>query len=241
LLEDPDGKWDWVYVDDEGNGAKSIPVLYFPSDIPEDIQSKLAGLALTFEEALEAGAVEGSLSFSIQPCQGTINDNLALYALGGAGLAEQPRSAGGFVVPVVYVYGIVYGKEREYYLGGFNGTSFAWSEDYNMTVTPMDIDDVLTTYSLDTAILEVHAVDLDFSDNATASSSSYPSNYTGFDFEFFEAGTSDFGLLGLAVYDKCLWDDVEDVTKSSAAVLSSVMGWTSLIVGISGTLFFGWI
>lgn len=144
----------------------------------------------------EAGAVNDSLSFSFQPCEGSVNNNLALCALNRTGLAKQPRSAGGFVAPVTCACGVVCGKERECCLGGFNGTLLAsWSEDCNMIVSPVDVDVVLITHSSSTAILEVRAVDLNFDDNATTLSLSHPSNCMGVGFEFFEARTGCFGLL----------------------------------------------
>ena len=87
----------------------------------------------------DAGASYGFLKFSVDEADGRVNDNLALYVPNAAGnLAEQPREAGGLILPLVQIDASVDGRKLSTLPGGFNQTVISWSPDlnYNVLTTP---------------------------------------------------------------------------------------------------------
>lgn len=87
----------------------------------------------------DAGASYGFLKFSVDEADGRVNDNLALYVPNAAGnLAEQPREAGGLILPLVQIDASVDGRTLSTLPGGFNQTVISWSPElnYNVLTTP---------------------------------------------------------------------------------------------------------
>lgn len=146
------GTFEALYVKDIGGGSKTIPVVFFPDEKREDL-AKLQYLDYLFFDFdgvwSESGALNGFLKFSVDEAEGRVNDNLALFVRNGEGnLAEQPRSAGGLILPLVEIDSSVQGRKLTTLPGGFNQTVISWSPDldYNVLTTPAkNIFDIIPT------------------------------------------------------------------------------------------------
>jgi hypothetical protein len=93
-LEDASGNLDAIYGFDNGSGVKEIPVMYFPSSNP--ITPEGVPFGISEEDAVaDLGGEFGFLSFSKESAQD------------GNTYSKIPRSAGGQIVPVIYVEGFI--------------------------------------------------------------------------------------------------------------------------------------
>jgi hypothetical protein len=154
-----------AYVVDEGNGAKSIPVCYFGPQTPITPEDIPIGTAVD-DMVKSKGCLEGFVTFSVTNFEGV---SLYVYRpTGGATdggnattLAEMPASAGGQVVPIVFILYSFAGEEYAELLGGFNTTIIPWGVDTDLTIFP--IDDVTTqaVYESDAVFMNMFAYDFD--------------------------------------------------------------------------------
>jgi len=150
-----------LYVFDQGDGSKKIPAMYFPEENREDVANLqfLDYLFFDFDYWVEQGARFSFLKFSVDEAVGRINDNLSLFISNEAGVfAEQPRAAGGMMIPLIYIDAYIQGRKLNTLPGGFNQTVISWSEelDYNILTTPTDnIFNVIT--DADAVVLNMYA------------------------------------------------------------------------------------
>lgn len=132
-----------LYVHDQGGGAKSIPVMYFPEETrgaAADLQF-LDYLFFDFDFWLAKGAKYSFLTFSTDDAEGRVNDNLILFTSNGDnGYAEKRMEDGGLIMPLIYVDAYIQGNRLEVLPGGFNQTIIDWSADleYNILTTTLD-------------------------------------------------------------------------------------------------------
>jgi hypothetical protein len=116
-----------IYTYDIGGGLKDVPVFYFSNSNP--VTSEDISLSTTMEDAILLGGQFGVLSFTPDTTSSTVS-TFDLYTYGdGATISETPRSAGGYIVPIVFTeifIGDVFIAEL---VGGFNSTIFAWNEE----------------------------------------------------------------------------------------------------------------
>lgn len=150
-----------LYVFDQGDGSRKVPAMYFPEANREDVANLqfLDYLFFDFDGWIKKGARFSFLKFSEDEASGRINDNLSLFVSNQAGVfAEQPRSAGGLMIPLVYIDAYIQGRKLNTLPGGFNQTVISWSEnlDYNILTTPADrIFDVIP--STDAIVVNMYA------------------------------------------------------------------------------------
>lgn len=107
------------------------------------------------------GARFSFLKFSVDEAEGRINKNLALFTANDAGsFSEQPRVAGGLLIPLIYIDAYIQGRKLDTLPGGFNQTVIEWTEnlDYNLLTTPAErIFDVIP--STDAVVINLYAFD----------------------------------------------------------------------------------
>ena len=132
-----------LYVFDQGDGSKKIPAMYFPEEFREQLAELqfLDYLFFDFDKWVKQGARFSFLKFSVDEAEGRVNDNLSLFISNDAGVfAEQPRSAKGLMIPLIYIDAFIQGEKLDTLPGGFNQTIISWSEDldYNILTTPVE-------------------------------------------------------------------------------------------------------
>ncbi|CAB9524950.1 peptidase C11, clostripain [Seminavis robusta] len=153
-----------LYVFDQGDGSKKVPTMYFPEAKRKEVANLqfLDFLFFEFDYWVEQGARFSFLKFSVDEAVGRINNNLALYIANDAGsFSEQPRSAGGLLIPLIYIDAYIQGRTLDTLPGGFNQTVIEWKEtiDYNVLTTPAErIFDVIP--STDAVVINMYAFDL---------------------------------------------------------------------------------
>jgi hypothetical protein len=121
-----------LYVLDQGNGAKKVPVLYFPESM-RDVVSQLEFeeyLFFDFDYWAEQGARHSFLEFSVDEATGIIHNTLALYVNHDQTheYAEHPRSAGGILIPLFEVDAFIQGRQLAVLPGGLNQIILHWSD-----------------------------------------------------------------------------------------------------------------
>lgn len=131
-----------LYVKDQGDGSKTVPVMFFPDDKRADVSKLqfLDYLFFDFDFWIENGAQYGFLKFSVDEAIGRVNDNLALFVSNAGGVfTEYPRSGRGLLLPLIQVRAYVQGRTLSSLPGGFNQTVIEWSENlnYNILTTPV--------------------------------------------------------------------------------------------------------
>lgn len=166
------GTYEALYVFDQGNGAKSIPVLYFSeASRPAVVDRKEIGWLeyLQYNEShfRELGAAYGFLTFSVNGESGVVDNNLILFTSDSANnvFAEKRRADLGFIYPMVYVDGVGQGHKLTTLPGGFNQTHIDWDDslDYKVIATPAtEIFEVIP--STDAVVLNMYG--FDFEENA---------------------------------------------------------------------------
>lgn len=147
------------YTDNLGDGAMSIPVLYFPKEISVTLETVET---MDLDIAQQLGAVFGDLQFTVDS-NGNMTSPITLYTNSGGGttgaISETPQSAGGSVVPIVFA-------EEGYEDGSFNLVEFAGYELYDwgsseIIAYPVDLDKFAETMDFDTIVIDMYAYDLD--------------------------------------------------------------------------------
>jgi Clostripain family len=150
-----------LYVFDMGDGSRKAPCMYFPEEHRQGVAELqfLEFLFFDFNGWIEKGARFGFLMFSEDEAVGRINDNLALFISNSAGVfAELPRSAGGLMIPLVYIDAYIQGRKLDTLPGGFNQTVISWDDklDYNILTTPATrVFDVIP--SIDAVVINMYA------------------------------------------------------------------------------------
>jgi hypothetical protein len=152
-----------LYVFDQGDGSRKIPAMYFPEENREDVAGLqfMDFLFFNFDYWIEQGARFSFVQFSVNETEGRINDNLSLFTSNAAGVyTEQPRSAGGYLIPIVYIDAFIQGRQLTKLPGGFNQTVIPWTEtvSYNVLKTPaLNIFNVIP--STDAVVINMYAYD----------------------------------------------------------------------------------
>lgn len=158
-----------VYVFDDGQGAKTIPVLYFP---PTTSAASLAALPDTIAEArAQLNAKNAFLSFSVGT-DGVPLNNLILFSESGLDnqtYSETPTSAGGFIAPIVYVEAVFDGKAVDVLVGGFNSTVLPWTVENTIkmtTITDQEYSELFDVIDdpVGPVLIDVSAFDFDIYD-----------------------------------------------------------------------------
>lgn len=152
-----------LYTFDQGDGSKKVPAMYFPPDKRKEVANLgfLDFLFFDFEKWVDEGARFSFLMFSVDEAEGRINDNLSLYTanLQGA-FSEQPRSAGGLLIPLIYIDAFIQGRKLTTLPGGFNQTVIEWDNNlkYNiLTVNASRIFQVIP--NADACVINMYAFD----------------------------------------------------------------------------------
>lgn len=163
-----------VYAFDDGEGAKTIPVMYFPSGTTA---ATLTNIPDTVEATkIQLGGQSGFLSFSVND-DGVPLNNLILFTASGLDnqtYSETPTSAGGFIAPIVYVEAIFDGKFFDVLVGGFNSTVLPWNEESTLrmsTITDQEYADIfdVTDDPVGPVLIDVVAYDFDIYDEDSVS------------------------------------------------------------------------
>jgi hypothetical protein len=150
-----------LYVYDEGDGSKKVPVMYFPDRQREEL-ARLGLLDyLFFDQAFweRNGARFSFLKFSVDEANGRINDNLNLFISDEVnGFAEHPRELGGLIVPLIYVNAFIQGQSISILPGGFNQTIIEWRSTLSYNIIATEADRVFNVVpSTDAVIVNVYA------------------------------------------------------------------------------------
>lgn len=184
-----------IYAFDDGPYTKSIPVYYFPT-INSTIKSLLQETFLSFDDADSLGGLYSTLQFSINPQTGLPIQNLALYSESrdtGA-FAETPKSAKGYITPIVYVEGYIDDVEYNTVIGGLYGTLMEWKWGHGIKVTVNDTKEFFfDELGADTAVIDIEAWDYDRYYVSTSSEDEVASNDVedgaeGYDFYYWLIG-----------------------------------------------------
>lgn len=163
--------YETVFVYDDGeDGARSMPVLYFPPDTDVH-QDGFVEFGTSWEEGEdELGGLYGFLTFSVDPQTQQPMDNLILFTASDnsptSPIQETPRSARGSIAPIVFVDGYF---EDEYYpvdtlVGGFNGTVFPWNETAELSLSTVTDVEYQKFFEADTIVVDIYAYDFDVED-----------------------------------------------------------------------------
>lgn len=132
-----------LYVKDEGD-TKWVPVIYFPESMRDTVEDFEVQDFLIFDSdryILQGAAKYAYLGFSKTP-EGLINHNLALYISQGTVFHEQPREAGGLLMPVIFVDGSLQGQRVSSMLGGFDQTVIEWSTTLDYHIVEVEASQV---------------------------------------------------------------------------------------------------
>lgn len=158
-----------LYVFDQGNGAKSIPCLYFEESAREavTVRKEIQWLEYLFYNETkfrELGATYCFMTFSVNGMSGEVDNNLILFVSGGENnvFAEKRREDKGFIYPMVYVDAVAAGHKLNTLPGGFNQTHIDWdaSLDYKVIATKAStIFDVIL--STDAVVTNVYGFDFE--------------------------------------------------------------------------------
>ncbi|CAB9515049.1 peptidase C11, clostripain [Seminavis robusta] len=151
-----------LYVVDVGDGARRIPVMYFPED-KREAASKLGFVDYLLFDAdywFGLGAVYSYLVFSVNETVGRINDNLALYINDGNTYFEQPRENGGVLMPLVQIDAYIQERNLTLLPGGFNQTIIEWTTELNYNILTTNTSQVVNLIpSADAVTVNVYASD----------------------------------------------------------------------------------
>jgi hypothetical protein len=184
-----DDVFEAIYASDFGGGFKDIPVFYFSEAnpiTPEDIP-----FLTTIAEAEKLGGQFSVLSFTSDRSKSKVR-NYALYTYGGEMPSETPRSAGGYIVPIVFTRAVIGDVLITELVGGFNSTVFAWNEESTFSVVTVGALEWLEGLELDTVIMDVSAYDYDTFDSKTLA---------GFDLESFYLSSDELASSAAAAFN----------------------------------------
>jgi hypothetical protein len=192
LLEDPlTGQTEDVYTMDLKNGSKQVPVLYIPPRFDavtyEDVyQLRFESLSDT---VLQLQAEWAYLSFSSSSSSSSIGKHtypVSLYSSKSreengfssdavaSGFREIPPSAGGQIIPFVYVEGMINNESIDVLIGGYGSSLFHWNEAFPVRIVQKPAD----LYLIDGEASEMYI------DIVAAGGDSSTENQIG-DFEYF--------------------------------------------------------
>jgi len=152
-----------------GQKYGEIPVMYFPEEA--DIKSEDLSYETTLEEALERGGRFGALTFGLdeeQTEQGaTLTTGFALMTNADnstdSTISETPPSAGGRIVPIMYVDGVADGVSYSEILGGVDQTVIEWNKDQEFDLLVMTPEESLMNFGLNrsSVLVDMYAFDYD--------------------------------------------------------------------------------
>jgi len=175
-----------LYVYDDGNGAKSIPVCYFPPSTP--ITADLIPIGITVDEAMaNLGCLEGSLTFSLATDSSA---GISLYVWRDGTLryvrrhlltisslsklsdqfvhlflidcsSETREESMGQIVPIFYADILIDGVSVDELLGGFDSTIVAWDPNSEFTIYFTDDVTYAGLFETNLAFVEAFAYDDD--------------------------------------------------------------------------------
>ncbi|CAB9524949.1 peptidase C11, clostripain [Seminavis robusta] len=164
-------KFEAIYVQDQGDGSKAVPVMYFPESQREAASAMqfLDFLFFDFEFWVEQGARYGFLTFSVDQTTGEVDNNLILFTsdVGGTAFAEKSRSDGGLIIPLIYVHAFIQDRKIDTLPGGFNQTIIEWREDLDYHVIARKADVIFDVIpSTDAVVATMYGFDFGESDSA---------------------------------------------------------------------------
>jgi len=152
-----------IYIRDEGGSSFSIPVFYFPNNIK--VTSSMFDYDTTPKEVADMGGIYGALEFGINEGAATITA-FTLMTSAGEQVSETPPSAGGHIVPILYVEGEVDNREYWEIIGGVDGTVLDWNEEQEFDLFVMSAEQYWGIYDLQDSeiVVDMWAFDLDIFD-----------------------------------------------------------------------------
>eukprot|EP00797_Seminavis_robusta_P007910 Sro154_g070180.2 (252) ;mRNA; f:86996-87751 len=171
LVDAADEFLDFMYVYREENGVNKIPVLYFPPGVNEDtkleIQTQMESFNFTIEAAEAMGGLWSDLLFDPLSVQTNDAGNLTipfdlvtLYTPGpGGSIAETDKADGGFLVPVLYVEGLIAGFPFSVLLGGFWNTIIEWKQDVGLALSPIPAEETAAGLGVTFSVVDLVAYD----------------------------------------------------------------------------------
>jgi hypothetical protein len=166
LMFDDSGQSEPAYAADLGDGARALPVMYFPPNIT--VSGTDFPHRTTEDDARKLGGVYGYLSVVARDS-----------------FQETPRTAGGRIVPIIYAEASIDGGSFSVYVGGFNGTVFDWGNaDNDVSVRTLHWQTALAeneALGLKHVIVDIAAYDY----HATTEGASPNETLKGFDYELF--------------------------------------------------------
>ena len=165
----------FVYADNLGDGAYSIPVIYFPPDVQVD-STILPPMGSVVQDALALGGVFAELTYSTDVTTGLVVSPVSLYVEDGAATYEKPRSQGGFLAPVVYGEVLV---GTDIVFPEFIGALHPWGD--SITVQPINLDTYGELIGLEFMVFDMYAYDFDKNEDEIGS----------FDFHYFDFNITD--------------------------------------------------
>lgn len=186
LIFDDGGQSEPAYAADLGDGARALPVMYFPSNIT--VSGTDFPHRTTEEDAKELGGVYGYLSVVVtsEDEQLLTSDATTLYTETRDSFQETPRTAGGRIVPIIYAEASIDGGSFSVYVGGFNGTVFDWGNaDNEVSVRTLHWQTALAeneALGLKHVIVDIAAYDFH---TTTTEGASPNETLKGFDYELF--------------------------------------------------------
>ena len=151
-----------LYVFNQGDGSRMIPAMYFPEANKEDLANLvfLDFLFFDFDYWIQRGARFSFFQFSVD-AEGQVNDNLSLFISNTAGVfSEQPRSSGGYVLPILYVDAKVQGRQLSILPGGFNQTVIPWTDTHEYYIQKTAAHNIFNIIpSTDAIVVNMYAYD----------------------------------------------------------------------------------
>ncbi|CAJ1934845.1 unnamed protein product [Cylindrotheca closterium] len=152
-----------IYVFSDGAAGKETPVFYFPADKPISIEDIFN--MVEFEDATAAGGMAGYIKFSTDA--GVVPTLYTTQGGDGDSYSETPATAGGQIVPIVYVDGMIDGFDYFYFIGGYDPVAFDWSTNSPLIIGTLPADDFLLSES-GVLTLDLTAEDEDNGDSSYA-------------------------------------------------------------------------
>ena len=172
LIEDTNSNTtEEVYAFDQGEGARAIPLVFFPATTDASV---LSTSFFDVEDAYALGGKPAFGTFSVDADTGEARDNLLVFVRdqdSGTSFAQQSKD-GGWILPIIFVEAFINGEDIYEIVGGFGNTVLAWDESTNIrmkTLTDTEYFDLFET-SDDPAgplLIDVVAYDLDVADDDT--------------------------------------------------------------------------
>jgi hypothetical protein len=192
----------FLYADNLGDGAFSIPVIYFPPDIQVD-SNILPPMGSVTQDALNLGGVFAELTFSTDVTTGLVVSPISLYVEDedGSSTYEKPRSQGGSLAPIVYGE-VLIGLDVAF--PEFIGALHAWGD--HVSVQPVALDTYGDLIGLDFMVFDMYAYDFDKGEDEIGF----------FDFSYFDFNITDRTLnSSVLLYDDDYFDYMFEDTETT--------------------------